>query len=76
MPRNMIVRKSVYLSEINIFSKSTLVSKVILNAVESFLLKKMIVRKSVYLSEINIFSKSTLVSKVFLNAIESFLPRK
>ena len=33
----MIVRKSVYLSEINIFSKSTLVSKVFLNAIESFL---------------------------------------
>ena len=72
----MMVRKSVYLSEINIFSNSTLVSKVFLNAIESFLPSKMKVRKSVYLSEINIFSESTLVSKVFLNAIESFLPSK
>ena len=72
----MIVKKSVYLSELNIFSKSTLVSKVFLNAIDCFLLSTMMVRKSVYLSEINIFSKSTLVSKVFVNAIESFLPSK
>jgi len=67
------MRKSVYLSEINIFSKSTLVSKVFLNAIV-FFAKKLIVSKSVYLSEIIIFSKSTLVYIVFLNAIESILP--
>ena len=63
--KTMMVRKSVYLSEINIFSNSTLVSKVFLNGIDSFLP-----------SDSEDFGNSTLVSKVFLNAIESFLLRQ